>query len=186
MEQKKIVLPGEELGVIEEASPGTLTHTSRGSIRASRVGKPVYAKEDRKFAVIPAKNNFLPVPGDVVIGRIEVVQSNSMTMSLDFINGKKSQKRLSGIIQIPREQAQRSRQKKTHCKLGDLVRAGVTSTTNALTQMTIQKNEFGVIHASCSICGDRTVRLESNLKCPSCGNVEERTLAEDYGVKINS
>jgi len=186
MQQKKLVVPGEELGAIEEVYPGNLTYTSDGLVRASRLGRPVYRKEDREISVIPAKDNFLPVAGDVVIGQIEAVQSNSITMSLDYINGKRSQKRLSGIILIPREQAQRGRQRKTHCKVGDIVRSSVTSTTNALIQMTIQGNEYGVIHAVCSICGFRAVMVASKLNCPSCGNIEERTLAEDFGVEISS
>lgn len=186
MEQKKLVVPGEELGVIEEVYPGDLTYTSNGIIRALRLGKPVYNKEDREITVTPTRNNLLPVSGDVVIGQIEAVQSNSISMSIDYINGKRSQKRLSGAILIPREQGQRGRQRKTHCKVGDIVRAGVTSTTNALIQMTIQGSEYGVIHASCSTCGNKAVKVASKLNCPACGNIEERTLAEDFGVQINS
>ena len=185
MQQKQPVVPGEEVGVIEEVYPGNLTYTSNGIIRALRLGRPVYGKEDRKISVTPTRNNILPVSGDVVIGRIEAVQSNSISMAIDYINGKKSQKRLSGVILVPREQAQRGRQKRTHCKRGDIVRASVTSTVNALIQMTIQGREYGVIHASCSICGERIIMVSSKLNCPSCGNLEERTLAEDFGVQIN-
>lgn len=186
MEHKKLVVPGEKLGVIEEVYPGDLTYTRNGLIRALRLGKSVYRKEDREITVVPTRDNLMPVPGDVVIGQIEAVQSNSITMSLAYINGKRSQKRLSGVILIPREQGQRGRQRKTHCKVGDIVRTSVISTTNALIQMTIQGSEYGVIHAVCSICGGRAVRVASKLNCPACGNIEERTLAEDYGVQINS
>ncbi len=186
MEQKKLVVPGEKLGVIEEVYPGNLTYTSNGLIRALRLGKPIYRKEDREITVIPTKNNLLPVPGDEVIGQIEAVQSHSISMSIDYINGKRSQKRLSAVILIPREQGQRGRQRKTHCKVGDIVRTGVISTTNALIQMTIQGSKYGVIHAACSICGGRAVMVASKINCPACGNIEERTLAEDYGVQLNS
>jgi len=186
MEEKKLVLPGGKLGVIEEVYPGDGTYTSDGLIRALRIGKPVYRKEEREMTVVPTKINLIPIEGDVVIGQIEAVQSNSMTMSIDYINGERSRKRFSGVILIPRDQGQRGRQRKTHCKLGDIVRASVISTTNAMIQMTIQGSEYGVIHAECSICGGRAVMVASKLNCPACGNIEERTLAEDYGVQITS
>jgi len=67
-------------------------------------------------------------------------------------------------------------------QITDIVRAKVIrQEQNEYRLSTVGKN-FGVIHADCSICGTTLEKIGvDRLRCPRCGNVENRKLASDYG-----
>ena len=67
-------------------------------------------------------------------------------------------------------------------QITDIVRAKVIrQEQNEYSLSTVGKN-LGVIHADCSICGTTLEKIGvDRLRCPRCGNIENRKLASDYG-----
>jgi exosome complex component CSL4 len=76
----------------------------------------------------------------------------------------------------------RMRQRRITYKLGDLIRAKITSTKNAIYHLSIECKECGVIYTFCSECGNNNmIRAGQKLKCSNCGNIEERIFSPDFG-----
>jgi exosome complex component CSL4 len=67
------------------------------------------------------------------------------------------------------------------CKAGDILRARVIDMTNRIPQLTTAGRGLGVVKAFCSKCGGVLDFATRKLQCVSCGNIERRRLAEDYG-----
>jgi len=66
-------------------------------------------------------------------------------------------------------------------KVADLVRAKVISTKNKVFHLSTKGENLGVIYAHCSQCGGLLVRRGRGLACETCGYVENRKTASDYG-----
>ena len=65
-------------------------------------------------------------------------------------------------------------------KAADIIRARVLSTKNAIFHLALDGPRCGVISTVCSNCGGPVVPLgRDRVKCPECGLVDERILAED-------
>ena len=71
--------------------------------------------------------------------------------------------------------------RRTAVKLGDVVRAKVISTMNAMIHLSIGEPHLGVIASLCSVCGRPLVMMDGRAHCNYCGNVEDRKFADDYG-----
>ena len=77
----------------------------------------------------------------------------------------------------------RGARRTTPVKMGDIVRCRVFSLLNGIIHLTIDEPEMGVVAASCGNCVKPLLRgSASRAKCAECGNVEERTLAGDFGT----
>jgi exosome complex component CSL4 len=53
--------------------------------------------------------------------------------------------------------------------------------TNRIPQLTTAGRGLGVVKGFCSRCGAALEFVNRRLQCSSCGNLERRRLAEDYG-----
>jgi exosome complex component CSL4 len=70
------------------------------------------------------------------------------------------------------------------CKPGDLMRAKVVSDLNRTYHLSTEDKTLGVIYAFCSRCGHLLELRRERMRCPECGNVEMRKVAQDYGNVI--
>ena len=66
-------------------------------------------------------------------------------------------------------------------KLGDVVRAKVSSTLNGMNQLSIEEPHLGVLATLCSVCGTPLTKDGRAPTCQVCGSVEERKFADDFG-----
>ncbi len=183
MPRKKVsrALPGDELAVSEEFLPGRHAYDDNGSIRALLPGN---VKEDRskgEISVQPSSEARVISVGDVVSGQVEAVQTASAGVRIYYLNGKPTDTGFSGMLLLRGDSRDRGARNRTFVKLGDIVRARVSSTLNAIIQLSIEGEKFGVIFAKCSNCGRPLLRAGTRAKCDECGNVEERKFASDFG-----
>jgi exosome complex component CSL4 len=179
-----VVLPGDHLASIEEFEPGEGTSILAESVISARVGKVVTDMSKRTIAVVALKNkqDGLPVAGDTVIGIIESTSSSVAQVTIIAINETKSSKELSGILYLRED---RRFKFGPSVKAGDTVRAIITSTVNAIYHLSLECPYCGVLFTTCSNCGGTVVALSKNrIKCTECGNVEDRSLSEDF-VKLS-
>lgn len=175
------VLPGDKLAVSEEFLPGKHTYDDGGAIRALLTGT---VKEDRangEISVRPSSEARVISVGDTVTGQVEAVQSASAGMRIYYVNGKPTETGFSGMLLLRGESRDRRDRNRTYVKLGDVVRARVSSTMNAIIQLSLDGDRFGVIYAKCSNCGQPLLKGGNRVKCDECGNVEERKFASDFG-----
>ncbi len=181
-EKSKRVVPGDMLAVIEEFSSSKGTYINGSSIRASKLGMANYNMKKKEIKIEPLKKIKVPMVGDSVIGQVEAVQSNIANIRIYYINNERSLSNFVGMLVLKSESPmRRGREKAIICKLGDIIRAKVTSCKNAIVHLSINGDENGVVYAKCSLCGGNMNKIGQRVKCVECGFIEDRKLAFDFG-----
>lgn len=178
------VVPGDLLATSEEFIPGDGAYEEDGKIYSSIVGVALVDTRAKKISVFPR----MPSPpvlkhGDVVVGRVEEVRDQSVTVHIGVLRGREDRQLPSpstGIIHISHVRRGFTRGVSKQFRPGDIVRARILNATREPAWLSTEGDDLGVILALCSRCRS-TLEVEGGkLKCPSCGNVESRKLASDY------
>ncbi len=177
------ILPGEQLASIEEFEGGKNTYlTPDGTVRAAAVGTKVYDLKRRVIKVEPKNSPMLPKVGDIIVGFVEMQFASMISVKILYIDGKKSRSGFSAIASI-RLGGGRDRRDRPVFRHGDIIRGRVTSLLNSTVHLTLAEREFGVLFATCFMCGGNTVRVNDTLKCIECGAYEPRKPTHDYGLE---
>lgn len=180
---EQAVLPGDKLGVVEEFLPGVGTYEQAGTIYANFTGKAKIDIRNKRVTVIPSTRvPELPREGTTVLASVTHAQEKMATVSIWKIDGKMLQNPFTAILHISSSSPRYERNMSDVCKSGDIIRARVIDMTNRIPQLTTAGRGLGVVRAFCSRCGAVLGFTNRRLQCPSCGNVERRRLAEDYGT----
>ncbi|MGH2639819.1 MAG: exosome complex RNA-binding protein Csl4 [Rhabdochlamydiaceae bacterium] len=180
----RIVLPGDKLATIEEFIPGTGSASIDDEVVSTVLGGQQPDMSNRIMNVKPARTaaDSLPKAGDNIIGRVDSAQSSVAQVTIIALNDKPSHKEFSGMLSLRDDRRRRS---SSPIKAADLIRAKVISTKNSIFHLSIDASDCGVIYTVCSNCGGRVVALgRDRVKCPECGLVDERVLADDF-VKLS-
>ena len=176
------VLPGDRLGVIEEFLPGRGTYEDDGNIFANFTGTAKIDNKNKRVTVTPSTRiPELPKEGTTVIASVTHTQEKIATVSIWKIDGKPLQNPFTAILHISSSSPRYERNMSDVCKAGDILRARVIDMTNRIPQLTTAGRGLGVVRAYCSKCGGVLDFETRKLQCVSCGNMERRRLAEDYG-----
>jgi len=177
----KTTIPGDRLAVIEEFKSSEGTYTDRDIIRAFRLGVANFDNKRKEIKVKPSqKLKNVPNVGDNIIGQVDVFQGNLANVKIYYINDKRSYSGFTGMLILRSGSSPRKRRKTIMCKLGDIIRAKVTSKENAIIHLSINSGDNGILYATCSSCGGGTERFDQKIKCTNCGSIEERKLASDF------
>jgi exosome complex component CSL4 len=185
-EPMTVIVPGEYVALIEEFEGGKNTYVLDGNIRSATVGLPMYDLK-RHIVKIKQKNSpMLAKIGDTVVGYIEMLFGNMMSVRILYLNEKKS---ISGFSAVASTRVALSgsgwsrgeRKSRVIFRVGDIIRGRVISLLNSTIHITIDEKEYGVVYTLCFNCGGDTVRINNSIKCIECGAQEERKLTNDYG-----
>ena len=176
------VLPGDKLGVIEQYLPGAGTYEDRGTIYAHFTGNARIDLRNKRVTVLPATHVApLPKEGTTVIASVIHASDKMATVNIWKINDKLIQTPFTAMLHISSSSPRYERTMSDVCKAGDILRARVIE-MNRIPQLTTAGRGLGVIKAFCSRCGSALDFNNRRLQCVSCGNIERRRLAEDYGT----
>jgi exosome complex component CSL4 len=176
------VLPGDKLGVIEQFLPGAGTYEQEGTIYANFTGTARIDLKNKRVTVVPTTRiPDLPKEGAEVIASVIHAQEKMATVNLWKINGKSLHNPFTALLHISSSSPRYERNMSDVCKAGDILRARVIDMTNRIPQLTTAGRGLGVVKAFCSKCGAVLEFTNRRLQCSSCGNIERRRLAEDYG-----
>jgi exosome complex component CSL4 len=182
----EIALTGQYLGVVEEYLPDKQsTYVREGQIYATKTGI-VHINKDRRAIEIKShqeEDRRIVKINDVIIGTIRFLRLYSVGISFATINNKiHFNSSYFGNIHVSHISHKYIDKIADAFQITDIVRAKVIrQEQNEYSLSTVGKN-LGVIHADCSICGTTLEKIgENRLRCPRCGNVENRKLASDYG-----
>lgn len=178
------VIPGDKLATIEEFSPGSGTTIVGESLVSTVTGTKEADMPNRVMnvtTVIPITTN-IPKVGDYITGFVESASPSVAQITIKAVNEIESSKEFSGMLSLRDE-----RRRNPPMKAADLVRAKVISTKNSIFHLGLSDSKCGVISTSCSSCGGKIVPLgKDRVKCPECGLVDDRLLADDFFKKPNS
>ena len=182
----EIALTGQYLGVVEEYLPDKQsTYVREGQIYATKTGI-VHINKDRRAIEIKShqeEDRKIIKINDTIIGTIRFLRLYSVGISFATINNKiHFNSSYFGNIHVSHISHKFIEKISDAFQITDIVRAKVIrQEQNEYRLSTVGKN-FGVIHADCSICGTTLEKIGvDRLRCPRCGNVENRKLASDYG-----
>ncbi len=186
VEQNQTVVPGDNLCVIEELSPGFGTYEREGVVFSATAGLVSMDLKDRSMNVVGLDGDLrlvLPVKGDILVG--EVIRAYEQRAEILFAkkNGKDVLSGILGEVRISNVTRRYVKSMRDVLQTGDIVR-GVALNTHAIpVQVGLVGPDLGVLVGSCSKCGNKlTLTTYNNLICLRCENRETREVAKDYGV----
>ena len=177
-----LVLPGERLGVIEEFIPDSGTYSKDGVIYSKIVGCALMDMLNRKVSVYPlVEEATVPKVGTNVIGQVGNAQSDNVLVRIFKVGDKNLSGIFSGILHISDVSDRYVDSMNDACKPGDVIRAKVISEKNQIYHLSTADNDSGVLYGFCGRCGNLLEQKRNEMRCPKCGNIENRKIAPDYG-----
>ncbi|TFF98149.1 MAG: hypothetical protein EU541_07210 [Promethearchaeota archaeon] len=180
-----MVVVGQQLATIEEFLPDKeSTYTRNGKIFAARTGFVKFNLEQRKIDIKThlEKDRKTVKLGDIVIGTILFLRKYSVGLNFFTLNQKLHWNAYYfGNIHVSQISNKYIEKIEDAFQKTDIIRAKVIKEkTNEYDLTTIGPN-LGVIYSDCSVCGTGLERVGHNkLKCPMCGNIESKKIANDY------
>ena len=183
-----IVVPGEQLCVIEELSPSYGTYEKDGIVYAAAPGAVSMDLKHRSISVLDTDGKMklaLPVEGDILIGEVVNAYEQRAEIAIVRRNDKDVHSGLYGEIHISNVTRRFVKSMHDVMRTTDIVRAKAIDTHKIPTTLSVVGNDFGVILAKCSRCGNPlTLTTYNNMFCLRCENRESREVASDYGQKF--
>jgi exosome complex component CSL4 len=184
-ESGQFVVPGRRLGVIEEFMAGPGTYVEHGTIYSQTTGRALLDMLNKKVSVYPLVHAVsTPRTGSTVIGQISNVRNKNARVRILSIGKRELSGFFTGILHISDVSQSYVETMYGVCKPGDLMRAKVVSDLNRTYHLSTEDKTLGVIYAFCSRCGHLLELRRERMRCPECGNVEMRKVAQDYGNVI--
>jgi len=175
---KKPVLPGERLALIEEFGAGKNVYVNSDSnIRPVVFGVTEIDRIERRINVMPLKTSLYPKEGKVVVGIVDEVHSNFAVLKIPIGDARSPKGLLSAIVFISRG---RGRERNQLLGSGDIVKGKVAMIKDGLIFLDIRGSEFGVVYARCRTCGALLVKYKNKAYCKSCRKFDARKLAEEF------
>ncbi len=170
--------PGDFLGYAEEYLAGEGVYEENGKLYASKAGK--IRIKNKTINISPIKAIPEIKKGDVVIGR--VVDTRESFAIVEIARKAGSERSLKhydrALLHVSNISERFMKNVEEGVRYWDIIAAKVLDEN---LRITIKDEELGVLKALCSVCGNSLVREKDKLKCPMCGNVENRKIAKRYG-----
>jgi len=172
--KQKIIIPGEAITTEEEYAAGKNTYAQKGSIKASIMGIAEY-DDSNKEARIKGKSIEELVPGDIIIGQVNLVKESTAVIEiLSAENGKKITGVKTAQLPVRNISTEYVSEIKKILKIGDIIRGRITMSSPLAIDLATNEKGLGVIKAYCSNCRKEMHYSNEKLMCLECGNVEER------------
>lgn len=180
------VVPGTQLGVIEEFTPGSGTYVEDGTIHSQVTGCTLLDMLNRQVSVyplVPTAN--VPQVGDIVTCLVLEVRSKNAILRIFKIGDKMLSGFFTGLLHISGVSHGYVDNMFNVCKVGDIMTAKVISTKNRSFFLSTADKDLGVLQSLCSICGSLLEPKNRGLSCSNCGNFEGRKLSPNYGKEVS-
>lgn len=91
------IIPGKSLAIIEEFDAGKNTYLDEGEVRSSVIGKSSANMVDRILSVKQKNPPMIPKIGDIVVGYIDMLFGNMISVRIVYTNEKYSKSGFSAI-----------------------------------------------------------------------------------------
>ncbi len=178
------VVPGDFLATTQEFVPDEGVYEESNSIYSSRTGIVLMDADSKKISVHP-KTGIPPAmnEGDIVIGQVDNIRGQIANIDIAAIRGNENREiSFSGdaIIHISNISEDYVEEIEDEFKPADIIRARVTSVGKNSVKLSVVDENLGVLVGFCSECRNELEKVNSELKCPNCGNIEGRKTANDY------
>ena len=188
LQEKEFICPGDQLGVIEEFTPQNNCYEQEGAVFSSVFGERWLDKERHQINVVPKRKIYTPRRGSIALGFItEVRRQNASVEIAHFKVGKQFKDfktKYNAQLSVANLSSRFIKNLYDGVRPGDwLICKVVKLDFNGNMDVSLYgSREFGVITASCYVCGhevDRVVK-RNLLKCNDCGATQPRVLSSDF------
>jgi exosome complex component CSL4 len=184
---KDVVVPGEEIGVIEEFLPGEGAYADSNSVRSTVLGTAILDLNERKVRVRPLiKRGLLAMErGDVVLGEVIGMKKDVAVVLIKKVENKDLvlNKPLHGMLHISQVSDKFVEFLSDMVKVTDILRAKIINSKPPY-QLSIKERGLGVVMAFCSNCQIPMVIKNRKLYCPKCRVQELRKLSTKYSTNL--
>ena len=190
MQDKEFACPGDQLGVIEEFTPQHNCFEQEGVIFSSTFGERVVDKEKHQVNIFPFKKIYTPRRGSIALGRIIEVRRQTATVEIAHFKVGKAFKdfktKFTAALSVSNLSSRYIKNLYDGVRPGDWIICKIVKIEfNGNIDVSLYgAREFGVISASCFVCGkeiDRVVK-RNLLKCNNCGTTQPRVLSSDFPI----
>jgi exosome complex component CSL4 len=183
-----IVVPGDQLCVIEELMPSFGTYEKDGIVYAAAPGTVDMNLKERSIRIISSSGGMklaLPEKGDILLGEVTIVFDQRAEIKIVRINDVDYHSGLIGELHISNVTRRYVKSMQDVLKQNDIVRAAALNTHEIPVKLTLVGPELGVVFAECVKCGNAlTLTTHNNMFCLRCENRETREVANDYGLRF--
>ena len=183
--EKRLVYPGDSVGVAEEFVPGPGTFEENGEVFAARVGfltldtNDFVARVDT-FVGEPA----VVKPGDIILGTVNGTRSSMCIVEVVKIATQPNRDLggdRNGTLHVSKASEAYVENMEDAFRVRDIIRAKVLETDPAI-QLTTKGPHLGVLKSYCPRCGTAMTRKGKGVACPECDWKDTKKLADDYGA----
>ena len=182
--EKRLVYPGDHVGVAEEFVPGIGTYEENGQVYAATVGYLTLDTNDfvaRVQSLVPAPA--VVKPGDTIIGVVGMTRSSMAVVEVVALADQPKRQvggDRNGTLHVSKASDQYVENMDNAFRVRDVVRAKVLETDPAI-QLTTKGPRLGVLKSYCPRCGTAMTRKGKGVVCPECDWKDTKKLAEDFG-----
>jgi exosome complex component CSL4 len=171
----EFVVPGDEIGVVEEYLPSAGAYVHDGFVRAKAVGFVKADASKHEAAVVQARDVPLPRLGDVVYAVVTGVRDAVVYLDIFYNETRKVSYAVPfrGILHISEASNERLRSTYEVFGYGDIVRANVISRKPPY-MLSTKGPEFGLVLVRCPRCMTPLRRRGLWLYCPVCRKTHKR------------
>ncbi|MEM4808201.1 MAG: exosome complex RNA-binding protein Csl4, partial [Candidatus Nezhaarchaeales archaeon] len=184
---KDVVIPGEEIGVIEEFLPGDWTYVDGNSIRSMIFGTAILDINEKRVKVRPLHrmSPLIIEKGDIVIGEVIGMRKDVAAISIRKVENKGLilSNPWSGLLHVSQVSDKFIDFLSDAVKVTDILRARVINLRPPY-QLSIKERGMGVILAFCPICQNPMSIKNKKLYCLRCKIREERKISTRYSINL--
>ncbi|MFA4982763.1 MAG: exosome complex RNA-binding protein Csl4 [Candidatus Micrarchaeia archaeon] len=177
---KKLVVPGDFIGIEEEYLPGAGTFADNEKVYAALTGE--ISDKDRTLAVQQKRPWKALAPGMVILGRVENISEPIALVSV-MVGGAEirfSETNDYAVLHASMIKRGYVKNVRDEYKVGDIIRAKIVDMRNGELRLATDSDELGAIKAFCPKCR-HGMKVESGiLKCEDCEWKDNRKIAKDY------
>ena len=179
-----IVVPGDQLCVIEELMPSYGTYEKEGVVYAAAPGTVTMDLKDRSISVVSPDGTMklaLPIAGDILMGKVTHAFEQRAEILIVRRNGKDIHSGIVGELHISNVTRRYVKSMLDVLKQNDIVRAVALNTHGIPVKLSLVGPELGVVYGACTRCGNSlTLTTHNNMFCLRCENRETRS--QGYGI----
>jgi len=183
---KKVLVPGETIGVIEEFIPCENVYVINGFIKSLVLGIPLYNLKEHIVSVRPVKENkpLIPRLNDIVYSQVTRIRENVAFTSIFEIERRGClQVPFTGILHISQISSSYVKTIYDAVRVGDIIRARVISKKGPPFHISTKGKDMGVVYALCPLCVRPLKKRGIYLLCTSCRRISKRKLSELYVLR---
>ncbi|MEM0232783.1 MAG: exosome complex RNA-binding protein Csl4 [Candidatus Nezhaarchaeales archaeon] len=184
---KDVVIPGEEIGVIEEFLPGEGTYVDGNSIRSMLFGTAILDVNERKVRIKPLlrRSPLIIERGDVVIGEVIGMKKDVATIVIRRVENKELNlsNPFHGLLHVSQVSDKFIEFLSDAVRVTDILRAKVINLKPPY-QLSIKERGLGVILTFCPICQSPMSIKKRKLYCLKCKIQEKRKISTRYSINF--